>query len=137
MEDNGLNQTGFGQGYQTTSLSSTTLTMRSTSEIRILNLPLALILSGVMLAYLLLVLIAVCIHSIVLVHGAVVECCGLCADLAITCRQCCSCYCRCSHVYSCMQYAVDECRLFCRDCKYRCVECMQICHNTSQTTCSR
>ena len=97
----------------------------------------SLVLSGVILVYLLLVLLAVCILSKVCRHVATADLYGLCADLGMTCRQCCSCSCRCSYGYTCMQYAVDECLLLCRDCQYTCAHCRQICQDTNTAPCFR
>ena len=131
MENYGLNMTGYGQEDSTTSMPANTSTHSSLNEIRLFNLPLALVLSGVILIYLFLVLLAVCISSKASRHVATADCCGLCGDLGMTCRQCCSCSCRCSYGYTCMQYAVDECLLVCRDCQYTCAHCRQICQDTT------
>ena len=113
--------TGYGREDSTTSMpAATTSTQSSLNKIRLFNVPLALVLSLVILIYLLLVLLAVCILSKVCRHVATADLYGLCADLGMTCRQCCSCSCRCSYGYTCMQYAVDECLLVCRDCQYTC-----------------
>ena len=138
MENYGLNMTGYGREDSTTSMpAATTSTQSSLNKIRLFNVPLALVLSLVILIYLLLVLLAVCILSKVCRHVATADLYGLCGDLGMTCRQCCSCSCRCSCGYTCMQYAVDECLLVCRDCQYTCAHCRQICQDTNITHCFR
>ena len=99
-------------------------TTASTNEIRILNLPLAMILSCVMLVYFFLVMLAVCIISKVCRHVTAEYCCMQCTDLGMTCMQCCTCTCKCAQCYSCMQQAADECWLVSWDCLYTFTHCM-------------
>ena len=91
-------------------------------------LPLALLLSLAMLAYLMLVLLAAFIHTKAWQYCGAGDCRVLCADLAMICRQCCSCSCRCSHV---CQSAAEGCHLVYRDCQYICLaeipELLRIC----------
>jgi hypothetical protein len=63
MENYGLNMTGYGQEDSTTSILANISTQFSFNDFRLFNLPLALVLSGGILVYLLLVLLAVCILS--------------------------------------------------------------------------
>lgn len=115
MKINHLNLTG-SPAEQDNSSDNTVLPGTSCSTTPCL--PLALVLSMAMLAYLMLVLLAAFIHTKAWQYCGAGDCSVLCTDLAMICRQCCSCSCRCSHVCQC---AAEECHLVYRDCQYFCL----------------
>ena len=132
MENSGLNWTDYGQNdleTLTTSVPVTTSTQPSLNEVRIFDFPLALVLCAVILVYLLLVMLAVCLY--LAVSGELPGCggdfCEQCSDLGMTFMHCCSCSCKCSDGYACMQYAGEELRLLFRDCSYCCTDCWNFC----------